>query len=94
MKLIIDIPKDYKRVIDNLVVDGKGYLLPQEVEDKLSKAVKNGKVIPKDATNGDIMKAMFPSLEVDIIDNTVLTDMDNGAWYSLDWWSAPYESEG
>ena len=33
MQIVIDIPKDHKRVIDNLVIDGKGYLLPYEVED-------------------------------------------------------------
>lgn len=45
MKILIDIPQDHKRVIDNLVSDGKCYLLPQEVETRLAKAVKIGTVI-------------------------------------------------
>ena len=47
MQLVIDIPDDHKRVIDNLVIDGKGYLLPNEVEDTLAKAVKSGTPLPK-----------------------------------------------
>ena len=47
MQLVIDIPEDHKRVIDNLVIDGKGYLLPYEVEDTLAKAVKQSTPLPK-----------------------------------------------
>jgi len=47
MQIVIDIPNDHKRVIDNLVTDGKGYLLPNEVEDTLAKAVKAGTPLPK-----------------------------------------------
>lgn len=46
MKLVIDIQDDYKRVIDNLVADGKGYLLPYDVENGMAKAVKCGKPLP------------------------------------------------
>jgi hypothetical protein len=47
MKVVIDIPEDHKRVIDNLVIVGKGYLLPYEVEDTLAKAVKQSTPLPK-----------------------------------------------
>lgn len=47
MQVIIDIPDDHKRVIDNLVIDGKGYLLPNEVENTLAKAVKAAIPLPK-----------------------------------------------
>lgn len=47
MQIVIDIPEDHKRVIDNLVTDGKGYLLPKEVEDTLAKAVKIGIPLPE-----------------------------------------------
>ena len=45
MKVLIDIPQDHKRVIDNLVSDGKDYLLPQEVETRIAKEIKRGTVI-------------------------------------------------
>ena len=47
MQIVIDIPEDHKRVIDKLVTDGKGYLLPYEVEDTLAKAVRNGIPLPE-----------------------------------------------
>jgi len=47
MQIVIDIPEDHKRVIDNLVTDGKGYLLPHEVKDTLARAVKIGTPLPK-----------------------------------------------
>lgn len=49
--------------------------------------------IPNNATNGDMLMAMFPSLEVNTIGNTVFTNMDNGVWYNLDWWDTPYQVE-
>lgn len=47
--------------------------------------------IPDNPTNGDIIKAMFSDIKYEILNNTVLTNMDNGAWFSLDWWNAHYE---
>ena len=40
-KYVIDIPEDHKRVIDNLVEDGKGYLLPSEVENRMALEIRN-----------------------------------------------------
>lgn len=51
----------------------------------------NAVVIPDNATNGDMVKALYPNLECEMLNNTVLTDMDNGAWFSLEWWNAPYK---
>ena len=50
--------------------------------------------IPKNATNGDVIKAMFPNVIIQILDNTVYTNIDNGVWFSLDWWNAPYKRGG
>jgi hypothetical protein len=98
MKVIIDIPKDHKRVIDNLVEDCKGYLLPQEVETRLATAVKIGTVIPDNATNGDMIKVMFPNaiIEINELGSMVHVKYNNHTcWvnYELDWWNAPYKRE-
>lgn len=59
MQIVIDIPEDHKRVIDNLVADGKGYLLPGVVEDTLAKAVKQG--VPLSEGHGRLIDAdMLP----------------------------------
>lgn len=65
MQIVIDIPEDHKRVIDNLVIDGKGYLLPYEVEDTLAKAVKQSTPLPKG--HGDLIDAdeLFLDIQTD-----------------------------
>ena len=104
MKEIIEIPQGHKRVIDNLVSDGKGYLLPHEVETRLAKAVKIGTVIPDDATNGDMIKAMFPNAKIERglygIGGTPLICVNLGTGYDVSemsfveyWWNAPYKGE-
>jgi len=101
MKVIIDIPQDHKRVIDNLVSDGKDYLLPQEVETRLARAVKIGTVIPDNATNGDMIKAMLQIKNEDIkaknscVNNKVIEyviDTDNYLLrFDNNFWNAPYK---
>lgn len=91
MKVLIEIPEDHKRVIDNLVVDGKGYLLPQEVETRLAKAVKIGTVIPDNATDGDVVEKLFGK---DIY-CTLIRMMYSSCCEKLKkWWNAPYRREG
>ena len=97
MKVMIDIPQDHKRVIDNLVSDGKGYLLPYEVETGLARAVKIGTVIPDDATNGEVIMAMFPNAIIRIVDNEGFPYIEmeqNDSWIAdsnIDFWNAPYK---
>ena len=62
--------------------------------------------IPKDATNGDILKIVFPNLEIanESLNNDNLTGIlayygggtvkRNNHYFARDWWNAPYkESE-
>ena len=48
--------------------------------------------IPKDATNGDVIKAIFPNLYVEIEGNSVTCWIDEKRWVGcgLDWWNEPY----
>ena len=55
--------------------------------------------IPEGATNGDMIKAMFPDAQIDyheesdLVDSHVtvfLKDCDTCQDYSIDWWNAPY----
>lgn len=84
---------------EGLVSDCKGYLLPHEVEIRLARAVKIGTVIPDNATNGDMIKAMFPNATFMIDEEKdeqgtknlyVYTDDFEGFTVDLDWWNAPY----
>lgn len=55
--------------------------------------IHNAIIIPKEATNGDMFKAMFPVLEVEIEGDQVTFWIDEYRWLSfrLDWWNAPYK---
>lgn len=51
-------------------------------------------IIPKGATNGDMIKIVFPSSEVrEIMDDLVHYTLDGyvGAYTPKDWWNAPYK---
>ena len=96
MKLIIDIPE-----IEYNTRKIMGYFSDNF---KILEAVANGTPIPDNATNGDIVRMMFPKLEykyavideytnkptfVQIIDgDMILTN------FSTDWWNAPYQKGG
>ncbi len=65
-----------------------------KTDDTIKPCVRfNAIIIPDNATNGDVIKLMFPNVKIDIVDNTVLTNIDNGLWFSLEWWNAAYKKE-
>ena len=54
--------------------------------------------IPKDATNGDMIKAMFPKADIEYWAEysaySVIFPFDNDVkYFSYDWWNAPYKAE-
>ena len=93
MQVIIDISQDIKEIIDKHVVEGKTYLLPVYILQKVEKAVKCGTPIPDNATNGDMIKAMFPNANISIYGNIVKVELDNiyVQEFHISWWNAPYK---
>lgn len=62
--------------------------------------IYNAIIIPRNATNGDMIKAMFPDAQIDYHEEsdldyiTVFTkDCDTCQDYSYEWWDAPYKAE-
>lgn len=55
--------------------------------------------IPKGATNGDVIKAMFPNMQIDNECNGILYGYKTNdrempmLGMNLDWWNAPYKKE-
>lgn len=86
MKLIIDIPDgcDVTK-IQNGSVASKQVL----------NAVKNGTPIPDNATNGDVIKAMFPNGTTAKF-ATFMRFIDGEHYFNCsdDWWNAPYQKGG
>ena len=55
------------------------------------RAIANGTPIPDNATNGDVIKAIFmPNRIARTDDDTVRIDYD----FTSDWWNAPYQKGG
>ena len=82
MKLIIDIPEDvYKKTVF--------YREFKDLNDCVTtiKALENGTPIPNNATNGDVIKAMFPDCD-EIGVQYELTKNCNG------WLDEPYQKRG
>ena len=52
--------------------------------------------IPDNATNGDVIMAMFPKAEVILNKKNTISWMYKGMikTYPLDWWNAPYQKGG
>ena len=96
MKLIIDVPeREYKVICEN------NYVAVCACPNLLSNAIKNGTPIPDNATNGDVITAMFPNIEVDDYDygkDPVIDvyGIDDTEYITLRkaWWNSPYQKGG
>ena len=88
MRLIIHIPEeDYKR--------GTLGLYFNCYSAKLHDIVLNGTPIPDNATNGDVIKAMFPEGEYRANQPIAKFAIDGWCYeFVYDWWNAPYQKGG
>ena len=90
MKLIIDIDEeDYYRIASGFGQEEDALLL--------EKVFKNGTPIPDNATNGEVIKAIFDVTEEHFYDEDRMVDVygldriyDPSTFYA-DWWNAPYQ---
>jgi len=99
MRLIVDLDDELYSHIKN---DNTYFL---EDGEELYSIVKNATPIPDNATNGDVIKALFPKAEVFNEDSTCITiksfyidekECDKRVEYidfSDTWWNAPYRKE-
>ena len=89
MKLIIDINENvYTRLFDN----GR----PMDIADGIvmERAIRNGTPIPDNATNGDVIKAMFPDCLQEEDEVYFATNLDIETVFRKNWWNAPYQKGG
>ena len=95
MKLLIDISKEaYKNLQKRSTeIQAEGF--------SLENSVLNGTPISNNTTNGDVIKAMFPYIEVEnhgLITSIKGLDCDKSALdpyrqFWSEWWNAPYRGE-
>ena len=81
MKVIIDISEKMFKATQTYYGENITRLSIKTCIEKIA----NGTPIPNNATNGDIIKAMFPNL---VNSNLDLVDVLNNA---KSWWDAPYK---
>jgi hypothetical protein len=95
MKLIIDIHEgDYHRIASGFGQEEDALLL--------EKIFKNGTPIPDNATNGDVIKAIFDNDKVSEFMGYVRIMARVGNWFNegvvaefdKEWWNAPYQKGG
>ena len=95
MKQLIEIPDRLKEIIST-EEGAKDYGVPLW----LAYAIAKGVYIPDNATNGDVIKAMYPNAKLiyheqsELVDSYVtvsLKDCDVYQDYPWYWWNAPYK---
>ena len=85
-KIVIDIDDNlYTRLFDNGVTDAADML-------KAYIAIRKGTVLPKNATNGDVIKALFPNITISSFNGKTETSLDKHTDFRTDWWDAPYKA--
>lgn len=81
MQVIIDIPEDEYNII-------KKSNAPMTWVEHL---IKNGTPLSKGATNGDIIKTMFPNAEISYgLNGIVGVKFIHMTVFDSDWWNVPY----
>ena len=93
MQIVIDIPEVDYNYAKQQVADG--------ITNPLKIIIASGTPIPDNATNGDVIKAVFPNTEVDDYDygkDPVIDvyGIDDTEYITLRkaWWNAPYQKGG
>lgn len=58
-------------------------------------SIHNAIIIPKGATNGDMIKALFPNIYIEECDYDIFTSLDGESEtrFTYDWWYALYKGE-
>ena len=93
IELVIKVSEDtYKDIIEN------GFIYDEDNE-VVTYAIKNGTPIPDNATNGDVIKALYPDAKYDTYFDFIamITHTERTVFMSRfdrDWWNAPYQKGG
>ena len=88
MRVLIDIPEE--------LANKEHWYTDKEIWTVI-KAAQNGTPIPDNATNGEVIKAMFPNIVVEeqSKDLFIVFNMDfQGTPFYKTWWNAPYQKGG
>lgn len=89
-KVLIDISD----VAYNQIKEGFDVNIPSDYVLDVINAVRRGILTTQGATNGDIIKALFPNAEINYgLNGIVGVKFIHMTVFDLDWWNAPYKTE-
>jgi hypothetical protein len=92
MRLVIDIlEEDYKGICH--LNNEQLRMLPVEVAETLIR-IANGIPIPDNATNGQVIMAMFPNVNVYEHNGGATYSVNNEYNFNATWWNASYQKGG
>lgn len=91
MKVILEIPDEEVEIIKRNGFNKDG-TFSFKLNEVVKQAIRNGVILPDNATNGDVIKALFPDCERESRLNEECIEV-MGAHRVVDrsWWDAPYE---
>lgn len=76
-----------KAIIDISVKD----IESKSFKDAFSDAIADGIVLPDNATNGQVITALYPNCVIEEdFNGAVITEMDGTQFWRKDWWNSPY----
>lgn len=97
MKVLIEIDEKTFKDFHETVVINIGRSGGKNIIEKCLKAISKGTPIPDNATNGDVIKVVFPNTESRLDENTgiMLVKWVDGTvkTFKENWWNAPYRAE-
>ena len=89
MKLMINIDENvYTRLFDNRIQDNE---IATDDICEMARALRLGTPIPDNATNGEIIMAMFPNVNVYEHNGGATYSVNNEYNFNVTWWNAPYQ---
>ena len=96
MQIVIDLDES---LLDGIKSDDFDFArqVVKNFQGTIASAIANGTPIPDNATNGDVIKAIFPNADIEIHNITVYVIFDmrsNVIPFDLDWWNALYQKGG
>lgn len=91
MKVILDIDSKALEIIQkDGIINSENKITNVWVASEFMDALDNAVTLPDNATNGDVIKAMFNCMVIDITDGKVYVEKFYVPFNEA-WWEAPYQ---
>lgn len=100
MKVMVEIPDEEVEIIKRNGFNKDG-TFSFKLNEVVKQAIRNGVILPDNATNGDVIKAMFPKgkvrREVSCTHDKTVFSFPDGTYFgaecrfNTDWWNEPYK---